>query len=397
MNLIILFHLSLFVTICHGATLRHHLKSQQTHTSNEKTLYDLPLKEGTPYVRIARDVKNSAALSLTASVETPSSPIIDWIIPKPKWSSAFLQWKSTWPVHVYICSALFIFAALLVTTIRCYVYYQGGPKKRELFAEVLTTLVFLFSLLRATCLLADAYGHKQRSTYGVSHFIWSVAAPCLTASYAVLLLAMLDLTKTSLLPEAAQRWRSLVGITGIHFLVVMLGDVVLLSVPEAKIVYVVCQFISTIWGLTVSIGYALLGLKLYYNFWSMTTLKNVIPESRLWRLFLLVCVTALVCTTVSLSQLYFLFSKFGPLSSENPADPWPWLRLQNLLRFGEIISCFLISTELFVVLFCDGPINEIYFNGSNCSNTSRCGDSRRSSSKFGGSTDRDLYDNHLLD
>ena len=275
-----LFYLTLSVT-CYGAAI--YLKNtefQATHSAKEKEIVDRShevfAENDIPLVRTIREATNNNehVQSGDPTVETKPVRLSDWIIPKPNWSLAFVKWKSTWPSHVYISSALFILAALLVTTIRCYVYWQEGPKKRELFAEVLTTLVFLFSLLRATSLLADAYGHKERSTYGVSHFIWSMAAPCLTASYAVLLMAMLDSTNMSLLPEATQRWRSLAGVTGIHFVMVMLGDVVLLSVPGAKIVYVICQFMSTVWGLIVSIGYALLGLKLYYCFWSMTTVKN---------------------------------------------------------------------------------------------------------------------------
>lgn len=399
----VLLYLTFLVTCYSAAVYRNKVGLHTAHATKEKKITERSLKaqveETAPLIRTIREVanKNDPPQSDDREIETQLTRMDDWVIPKPDWKLAFMKWKSTWPIHIYIFSGLFILAALLVTTIRCYVYWQEGPSKRELFAEVLTTLVFLFSLLRATSLLADAYGHKQRTTYGVTHFIWSMATPCLTASYAVLLMAILDSTKMSLLPEAAQRWRSLVGVTGIHFVVVILGDVVLLSAPGAKIVYVICQFLSTVWGLIVSIGYAFLGLKLYYNFWSMATVKNAAPEPRIWRLFLLICITALVCSTVSLSQLYFLFSNFGPLSKENPADAWPWLRLQNLLRFGEIVSCFLISTELFVVLFCDDPINELSLNSSNSGSNSRCSDSRRSSARFGGSTDRNLYTSHLLD
>lgn len=117
--------------------------------------------------------------------------------------------------------------------------------------------------------------------------------------------------------------------------------------PQAKVMIFICHVAFAIWGLTVSIGYLVAGIRMWRN------LKSSLGEMffnraldrdarRLKRLFVLMCSASWFGVIKFSLSLYTAIGEYGVFADIGYVKSWPWFAVQSSLRTLESLMCTFI-------------------------------------------------------
>ena len=281
--------------------------------------------------------------------DTGDSSPDGWAEPSPNWLEAIKEWNWLWELHVYGFGTLFVLISFFA------MFYLVVSRKttftrHRVHLAVLNIALFTAAFFRALILFWDAYGSKSDTTdlqFLVCIISWGISTACITSSFSIMLLIFLETTKTSLGPARLKNLPFLVAITLTNIFYLVMSDLVVWFHSYTKVMIFICHVTFAIWGLAVSIGFSVAGIRMWRN------LKSSLSETffnreldreskRLKRLFLLMCSASCFGVIKFSISLYAAIGEYGVFADIGYVKSWPWFAVQSSLRTLESLMCAFI-------------------------------------------------------
>ena len=271
---------------------------------------------------------------------------IFWPEPAPNWPRAKLVWQVGWPLHVYSFASL----NLVVAVYALYVLLKHRGSHRKLHAVFINAMLVLFGSLRAVFLISDPYASREHETKAgliASVVAYGVATALLTSSLTLLLLLLLETTRISLAPSKVQNLRFLLGVTLLNVLYVLVADIIVVNEPQTRVLILICQIGFAIWGIAVSVSFAVVAYRVWRNLSSSREAahfnQQIAEETQKTRRLVSLMYLASFCTFAKfVLVIYAAISESMTFKKTGELDSWTWLALQTALRALELISCSFI-------------------------------------------------------
>lgn len=319
--------------------------TNENHLSKERKLIDLGKAE---YSRLLARLASSPSplplsLAETPAVE-PEATAEAWPEPGPDWSKAFGEWGVAWEFHVYVFAVIFLGFAVYASYFIGHGLYVGLHQKYLGFCLNIVMLILGFT--RAFVLFTDPYHqgniiHNLTGIHiGAMRVLWSLASPCLTSADCLVILALLETAKISLVPPKMQKFSVILKIIIMHFTFVLTSDFVVSYVVEAKAMLVFCQVFFISWGSLLGVGYFALGYKLDKKLFSHKEVKSK-KELLYIRLIYASGVNNFILCAMF---IYSSVGVFGVYSDVEFVDAWSWWAIQTCFRASEVLSGILVFT-----------------------------------------------------
>lgn len=280
---------------------------------------------------------------------TGDSSLRSWAEPSPNWLEAIKEWNWLWEVHIYGFGTIFVLIALFALFYLIYSRKTTFSKHRVHLAAMNIALLTA-GFFRALILFWDPYASNKDTTdlqLLVCIISWGTSTACITSSFSIMLLIFLETTKIPLGPARLKNLPCLMSITLANIFYLIMSDLVVWFHPQAKVMIFICHVSFAIWGLTVSIGYLVAGIRMWRN------LKSSLGEmffnraldrdaTRLRRLFVLMCSASWFGVIKFSLSLYTAIGEYGVFADIGYVKSWPWFAIQSLLRTLESLMCAFI-------------------------------------------------------
>lgn len=273
-----------------------------------------------------------------------------WPEPHPEWNIALPAFDWMWFAHTYGFGGLFGLTTLYSLFFLFWFRKMVFAKRKVHF--VVTNLGLMFAGIgRSLGLLWDPYFSRDSSSPAqslVTLVLWGTATAFITSAFSVMLLIVLETTKTSLGPPKMRNLPLLMAITSANIVYVVMSDTAVWFYPQARITIFVCHVVFSIWGFIISVGYLVAGLRIWRNlessFHSGTGNDpcQVRDTKKLKRLFLFMSAASFFGLFTFSVSLYVSVGEFGIFAQGNYARHWPWFAIQTTMRVLELILTVLI-------------------------------------------------------
>ena len=273
-----------------------------------------------------------------------------WSELAPNLSEAKKIWKWAWEVCLLGFASIYILIGLY-TVFNIFTRKHFYHRKKKLHVFFLSSMVLIFSSTRATVLLWDAYVSTEGSSKTLMVFcviLNDVATSCLTSTFSVLLLMVLDTTKLSVGPPRFQKPGFLIGIWVSNVVYILISDFIVASFNSAKAMIFVSQVLFAFLPcLMIFVGSAVAAYKLRMNLnFSRKTShcnNNVSKESiKMHQFVILLYVACIEGFCLFILSLYKASGEPGLLNDSGHMEIWQWLGLPMFLRFVELLMCAII-------------------------------------------------------
>lgn len=279
--------------------------------------------------------------------------------PVPAWNDALPKYKWAWPFHIYLLGVLF--ALLAIYSLGSIIKLRQRRLLSYGYFIALNLLMLLMGVIRAVYLLVDAYNYKGIWPNVVAYLFLGTGFPCLTSAFSILFMALLQSTKTRLVPPTIQKPKFLAGVVIFHFAFAFIADVVVGLYASAAALLLACQVAFVVWGVFLTVSYLVIFRRLYKSSQrkfreisrlSMRTSSIVLPGERPvikprnnWGSAIrITLVTAFLGLLIALLQVYGMLVVYGPVGGQKQIpDPWPWWGYQFTFRLLEFFMCALMS------------------------------------------------------
>ena len=169
------------------------------------------------------------------------------------------------PIHMYCFPSVF-------SCIAFYAVYLLIPQVRDQKKSstrslniTLNAILSLFGFSRSISLVLNQYGYRQTMSPLLLRLMWSIGFPCLTSSTSMILLVLLDTTKLSLAPPKFLKLTTILLVSGAHFVLVLLADLLVTAYLELRVLLVLCHFIYITWSLILGLGFSIVAYKMRQN------------------------------------------------------------------------------------------------------------------------------------
>ena len=281
---------------------------------------------------------SSFPLSEVPEVE-PEATAESWSEPGPDWSKAFGEWGAAWEFHVYLFAVIFLGFAVHATYFIGHGLYVGLNQKYLGFC--LNVVMLILGFTRAFVLFIDPY-HQGDIIHNVSimRVLWSLASPCLTSAHCLVILALVEAAKISIAPPKMQKLSFVLPIITVHFILVLVTDIVVSEFVEAKAMLVFCQGFFIIWGAILGVAYFVLGYKLDQKLFGHKKIKSRNEVLYIRLIFASGVNNFVLCAMF----IYTSASVFGVYSDVEFVDAWSWWTVQTCFRVSEVSSGILVFT-----------------------------------------------------
>lgn len=272
-----------------------------------------------------------------------------WPEPAPDWPEAKKQWQWVWPLHVYGFASM----NFLVFLYALYILVRRRKSRRKFHAFFMNLMLVLFGLSRCVVLSWDPYASKEhdRKTELVASVIaFGLGTAFITSAISLLLLLLIDTTRISLVPSRVQNLNYILSVTFFNVVYVLVTDITVAFVPEAKVMILICQVGFSLWGIFVSAGFAVVAYRLWRNLKSSREATVYHQEmaretKRIKRLVGMSYFASFWSFANFTIIIYVAFSPNGVYSQTRHVDIWQWFGLQTISRTTELVMC----TTIFVI------------------------------------------------
>ena len=306
----------------------------------------------------------------SSNESTGDNLLLNWAEPSPNWLEAIEEWDWLWLAHVYGFGGIFVLVASYA--IRRFIASRKTVlTQHRVHRAVMNIALLVAGFLRSLILFWDPYASSSDTTdlqLLICIISWGISSACITSSFSIMLLILLETTKTSLGPARLKNLPCLLSIALVNISYLLLSDLVVWFHPEAKVMIFICHVTFAAWGLAVSVGYLVAGIRMWCNLKSSlggTFFNRELDRDfkRLKRLFILMCwASCLGIFKFSLS-LYNAIGEYGVFADIGFVKSWPWFAVQSSLRLLEFLMCLFI----FLIAFSNGK-NNSHTNPEICSN-----------------------------
>ncbi|XP_057313159.1 uncharacterized protein LOC130654566 [Hydractinia symbiolongicarpus] len=227
---------------------------------------------------------SKTSISLMAEPEpfTPSDLSPE---PEPDFEIAKEVWGDAWPVHFYLFGAIFSLLLLYNINSLLGLYFKTARtiRRRNVFIAI-NWLLLWFNFSSATHLLIDPYESNEyfnsnlvRKSFFIIH---GLRMPCLTASFSLVFISLLETTKLNLYSPRLQDRRYISTLIAIHFITSLTIHLYLVFEPSKFRILIICNVYFILFGtiLAVLSAYACYRIIMYIRT-SNTNLRDMITPS----------------------------------------------------------------------------------------------------------------------
>lgn len=216
-----------------------------------------------------------------------------------------------WKFYAYLFASLFgIFAA---TCFAAFVHQcTRSSRSRNIHRRFTTVQLFIAATLKVASLLCNPIVlHNKTVEIIATTLLIDCASVALNLSaFSILLLILLETTKTSLAGPKLQNACVLLAITGV--LTTVMVTLNLLSLySHSKFWYFVSYIYLLVWGILICFGYAVAGHRMWRNLKSSRSRENNTEEGRLKRIITLVFLSPFITAATLILSVCMAASHYG--------------------------------------------------------------------------------------
>ena len=283
------------------------------------------------------DNSNSSAQSTTRALSTT-------IHHTPSRSRKFFDHWS-WDFYSYLFVALFgVFAlSCLVVLIRQWTqpsHSSGIYVRFTTFQLFIAATMKVVALLWSPKLLDDA----PNEIFAASLIVDCLSTALMLSALSILLLILLETTKTSLAAPKLQNIWALLGITAL-LTAIMLTFNLLVLLKNRKFWRFFSHIHLFIWGLLICVGYTVAGRRMWRNLKSSRQLGRSARERRLQKIIQLVLLAPLITAASLILNLCIAANNYGILKGLEIAEKT--IRSRYAIKFLRKLCDFAIMVLIF--------------------------------------------------
>ena len=283
------------------------------------------------------DNSNSSAQSTTRALSTTTHHT-------PSRSRKFFDHWS-WDFYTYLFVALFgVFAlSCLVVLIRQWTqpsHSSGIYVRFTTFQLFIAATMKVVALLWSPKLLDDA----PNEIFAASLIVDCLSTALMLSALSILLLILLETTKTSLAAPKLQNIWALLGITAL-LTAIMLTFNLLVLLKNRKFWRFFSHIHLFIWGLLICVGYTVAGRRMWSNLKSSRQLGRSARERRLQKIIQLVLLAPLITAASLILNLCLAANSYGILKGLEISEKT--IRSRYAIKFLRKLCDFAIMVLLF--------------------------------------------------
>lgn len=270
--------------------------------------------------------------------------------PLPDWDQAKETWQWAWHVHWGGLGSMF--ALLAIYALWSLIDLAGKKHRRKpLLAMAISTLLFIFGSARAAFLFINPYESEQcflPSDCPVifTRILYGIALPCITASFFLVHLAFLHLSKLKLYPEKLQSVKFVSCVIAFHFALASVTITMITLYADWIAFTIICETFFILLSLILSVSFIYSGniiLKSVHE--SRSSVRRFMdlksthsPAPNVTKLVKITYITVFLGFASVALQLYSIFVVHNMYSDEQAVipKPWPWLIFESLNRLIEL-------------------------------------------------------------
>lgn len=288
--------------------------------------------------------------------------------PVPEWPAAQNVWQWAWELHYIGFGVAFLF--LVLWAVLAFLRARKTPLLlTRRFCYAINFLLILFGTTRAFALFLYPYevvDHAGGTPVVIERILFGIGFPCLTAGFTLIHYAFLEVAKVRFSSRRIQNMRFIIGVIALHFILVIIAEIVTSFVLNTSILMVICMLYFIVCTLAVSMSVFYSGFKLVRQSKKhRRTLRRIslksgnnatLPkgktspysnkESNTAKVMRVTMVTAILGVTLACLQVYAMVDIFKVRANGIivPA-PWPWWSYQTVFRLVELgLACTMAYT-----------------------------------------------------
>lgn len=283
------------------------------------------------------DNSNSSAQLTTRALSTT-------IHHTPSRSRKFFDHWS-WDFYIYLFVALFgVFSlSCLVVLIR---QWTQASHSHGIYVRFTTFQLFISATMKVVALLwsPKVIDDAPNEIFVVSLIVDSLSTALMLSALSILLLILLETTKTSLAAPKLQNIWALLGITAL-LTAIMLTFNLLVLLKNRKFWRFFSYIHLFIWGLIICVGYTVAGRRMWRNLKSSRQLVRSTRERRLQKIIQLVLLAPLITTASLILNLCLAANSYGILKGLEIAEKT--IRSRYAIKFLRKLCDFAIMVLIF--------------------------------------------------
>ena len=272
--------------------------------------------------------------------------------PLPHWDQARETWQWAWDLHWVGLGCMF--ALLALYALWSLIDLAASKHKRKpLLALAISSLLLLFGSTRAAFFFINPYESKEcflptgTCPVMLTRTLFGIALPCITASFFLVHLAFLQLSKLKLYPGKLQSVKFVTCIIAFHFALTLITEVMISMYADWKAFSIVCEtfFILLSFILSVSFIYSgrIILKSVHESRLSVRRLSGINgnfrinPPPNVAKLVKITYITVFLGITCVVLKLYSIFVIHNMYSNDGASipKPWPWLIFETSYRLVE--------------------------------------------------------------
>ena len=283
------------------------------------------------------DNSNSSAQSTTRALSTTTHHT-------PSRSRKFFDHWS-WDFYSYLFVALFgVFAlSCLVVLIR---QWTQPSHSRGIYVRFTTFQLFIAATMKVVALLwsPKVLDDAPNEIFAASLIVDCLSTALMLSALSILLLILLETTKTSLAAPKLQNIWALLGITAL-LTAIMLTFNLLVLLKNREFWRFFSYIHLFIWGLLICVGYTVAGRRMWRNLKSSRQLGRSARERRLQKIIQLVLLAPLITAASLILNLCIAANNYGILKGLEIAEKT--IRSRYAIKFLRKLCDFAIMVLIF--------------------------------------------------
>lgn len=281
----------------------------------------------------------STVVSLTKYSSTTSSSFANV-------GELFDHWA--WDFYVYTFACLFGILA-----VSCFVAFiqqrKQLPNSPNIYGRFTTVQLFIAATLKVVGLLCIPISLHDASPemFAGSLIIDSLSSALTQSAFSILLLILLETTKTSLGAPRLQNIWVLLGITAVFTTTVLAFNLFVLY-GDRQLGFFISHLIIFVWGITICAGYAVAGYRMWRNLKSSRRIGNSTRKGRLQTIISQVFMSAVISAVTLTLNLVWATNDYGfvnddpEITKEGMWSGYPILFLIETCEFAIMVLIFAI-------------------------------------------------------
>lgn len=276
--------------------------------------------------------------------------------PLPHWNQALETWKWTWELHWLGLGTMFSLLAFYALW-SLIDLANRKHRRKPLIAIVISFLLLLFASTRAAFFFINPYESEQcflpvDCPVILTRILFGIAYPCITASFFLVHLAFLQLSKLTLYPQKLQSVKFVACVIVFHFSLSLVTEVMISLYADWRAFTIACETFFLFLSLILSMSFIYSGRVILRSvhesrssvrrFSDLTTKQAPAPNvTKLVKITYITVVLGLISVVLQLYSIFVVRNMYSSDGAKVP-EPWSWLIFESSFRLVEFgLGCTL--------------------------------------------------------